>query len=293
MIGSEDSRPPLELPGEAEPGAYKSVTGDGAPIAARNAIFPILRIDTRDKVHLLGTGFFITTNGLFVTARHVLMDALDSQGRQKYPIGIFQFMDDGSYIPRHILRCVSHQVADVSVGVVSPMRGNKDGELLKNPVLTLTLLLPSLNSRIVTFAYPKHSNVISGGGGQVLRFAPTFYDGHLLEHLPNGRDAVLLPGPCYRTSIMMHGGASGGPVFSSNGWVFGVNSTGFDGADVSFVSRISEIFGLVLDGICIDGQPARRTRLVELARAGHIVVEPQVSLAALRSDYPKLSTYTE
>jgi hypothetical protein len=45
------------------------------------AIFPVVRFGADGLMDLLGTGFFISTNGLFVTARHVLSAPFDSRGR--------------------------------------------------------------------------------------------------------------------------------------------------------------------------------------------------------------------
>ena len=54
--------------------------------------------------------FFVTTNGLFVTARYVLHHVLDSKGQQTEPIGLFQLLDqDGNYVERPILSSVSHK----------------------------------------------------------------------------------------------------------------------------------------------------------------------------------------
>lgn len=224
-------------------------------------------------MHLLGTGFFISTTGLFVTARHVLMDTFDAQGRQRYAIGMVQFLSENIYLPRPVLRCAPHPIADVAVGVAAPMKRNKDGEPLTNPIFTLTLVPPGGEARIMTFAYPKHTNVIDGDV-QVINFCPTYYDGEIKEYFPKGRDRVLLPAPCYRTSILIHGGASGGPVFSRSGCVFGVNSTGVDGTDISFVSRINEIFDLTVDDAVIGEGPPRSIPVIEIARAGGILVRP-------------------
>jgi hypothetical protein len=265
---------PPEVPGEASPDAYGIRTGDGKSANPTHAIFPIVRYDAENRMHLIGTGFFISINGLFVTARHVLMDVFDANGQQQYPIGIIQFLSNDTWIQRPILRCASHRIADVAVGVAAPMHRNQDGQPLTNPILTLTPISPGLNVRVMTYAYPKHSNVILPSGGQAVHFAPTYYDGYVKEYFREGRDKVLLPGPCYQTSMIIHGGASGGPVFSPSGWVFGVNSTGFDGTDVSFVSRINEIFTLVIDDVVVDGGASRSVPVMELARAGHIVVRP-------------------
>lgn len=264
---------PPELPGEAVPGAYGIRAGNGRPTDPGHGIFPIVRYDAQGRMHLLGTGFFITTTGLFVTARHVLMDTFDSEGLQRYPIGIVQFLPEGVYIQRPILRCASHRTADVAVGVAAPMNRDQDGKPLTNPVLTLTLVRPNLDARVVTYAYPKHANRILDSA-QIINFTPTWYDGNVKEYYPAGRDRVLLPAPCYRTSILIHGGASGGPVFSRSGCVFGVNSTGVDGTDISFVSRIDEIFSLTIEGVSMGSEPPRSVPLIDITRAGHIIVSP-------------------
>jgi hypothetical protein len=265
---------PTQLPGEAMLGAYAVSTADGSPADPGHVVFPIVRYDSNGRMHLLGTGFFITTSGFFVTARHVLMDTFDEKGRQQYAIGIVQFLQGGVYLHRPILRCASHPSADVAVGVAAPMRSNATGRPVTNPVLTLTLVPASIDTKVVTYAYPKHANVVTDIGQQ-LNFTPAYYDGDIKEYYPAGRDRVLLPEPCYRTSILIHGGASGGPVFSRSGCVFGINSTGIDGTEISYVSRINEIFALTIDDVAmIEGAPASSVSVVEIARAGHIIVEP-------------------
>jgi Trypsin-like peptidase domain len=263
-----------DLPGEALPNRYGFLTGNGDPIDPSLAIFPIVRYDAEHKLHLLGTGFFISTTGLFVTARHVLMATFDQKGRQQYPIGIVQFFSGGVYLQRPILRCAPHPTADVAVGVAAPMKRTRDGEPLTNPILTLTLAPPDLNARVMTFAYPKHVNVTLSGGVQIVHVGPAYYDGDISEYFPAGHDRLLLSAPCYQTSMIIHSGASGGPVFSRTGAVFGVNSTGIDGTDISFVSRINEIFELAIDDVDMGDGPPRSVPVLEIARAGHIIVRP-------------------
>jgi hypothetical protein len=257
------------LPGEMEPETHQLRSSDGAPARPDYAIFPIVRYDPDSKVHLVGTGFFISTNGVFGTARHVLTGAFDSKGRQRHPMGILQFIEGNIFIARPILRFARHPVADLAVGVAAPMARTRDGAPLTNPVLKLTTVRPATGTKIVTYAYPKHLNVIDSGR-QFLHLQPAFYDGCVEEYLPNGRDRTMLPGPCYRTNIIIHAGASGGPVFGPTG-VFAVNSSGFDGTDISYVSRINEILQLTIDGVVLGAAPARSVPVIDLARAGHIV----------------------
>ena len=275
MADHPDVPQPPELRGEAAPDRYGVRTGDGDSSDPSYAIFPIIRYDTLGHVHLVGTGFYVSTNGLFVTARHVLMATFDAKGREKYPIGIVHFLGKGenaNFVLRPILRCASHPIADVAVGVAAPMN-KPDGTPLTNKLLTLTTERPATGERITTYAYPKHANVIDGTR-QTINMVPTWYDGTIEDYFPDGRDKTMLPGPCYQTSLVIHGGASGGPVFSRSGSVFGINSTGYDDTDLSFVSRVHEIFQLAIDDVAMGTEPPRRVPLIEIARAGYIVVKP-------------------
>jgi len=47
--------------------------------------------------------------------------------------------------------------------------------------------------------------------------------------------------------MVIHHGASGGPVTGPSGRVFGINSTGFDGTDDFYISRIDELFSLEIE----------------------------------------------
>ncbi len=266
------SAPPLR--GEAAPGKFGVRTGDGVPGDASRAVFPIVRFDPEGRVDLLGTGFYITTTGLFVTARHVLQAPFDRQtGQQTYPIAIVHLYEKQTYLFRPVLRCAFHPVADVTVGVAAPMNRGSDGAPLTNQVLTLSTVPADPHSHVVTFAYPKYVN-IRLEDTQMFNVMPAYYDGEIIEYLPSGRDRVLLPGPCYRTSIAIHHGASGGPVFSRAGTVFAINSTGFDGTDDSYVSSINAILDLTIDDVAMDHQGPRSVPVRELIRSGHIVVKP-------------------
>jgi len=49
--------------------------------------------------------------------------------------------------------------------------------------------------------------------------------------------------------MVLHAGASGGPVFDQRGKVFGINSTGFENDFISYVSCISSILELHIEGV--------------------------------------------
>jgi hypothetical protein len=266
--------PPLR--GEAAEGSFGMQTGDGVQVDATRAIFPIIRVYPEGQIDLLGTGFFISNTGLFATARHVLQAAFDHRtGQQIFSVSIAHFHEEGSYIIRPVLRFAPHSVADVAVGVAAPMTRDSDGAALFSKVLTLTTAPVDPGAHVVTFAYPRYENV-RRENVQVFNVMPTYYDGHIIEYLPDGRDRVLLPGPCYRTNIAIHHGASGGPVFSRSGALFALNSTGFDGTDDSYISSISPILDLVIDDVAMDNQPSRSVPVREIAKAGHIIFKPPI-----------------
>jgi hypothetical protein len=265
--------PPLR--GEAPEGRFGLRTGTGVQVEPYFSIFPIIRVDADGRIDLLGTGFFISKYGLFLTARHVLEAPFDRKsGRQLFAIGILQSLEENEYIYRPILRCALHPSADVAVGVAAPMKKNQDGTDLVNPVLRLSIVPVELNAHVVTFAYPRYTNFIGDNNEQIFKLMPAYYDGHILEYLPYGRDRILLPGCCYRTNMAIHHGASGGPVFSREGTAFAVNSTGFDGTDDSYVSGLEPILDLRIDDVVMDNQPARSVRIRDMVHAGHILVHP-------------------
>jgi hypothetical protein len=264
---------PDTLPGEAKPGTYRIIDGHRTEIKETHGVFPIIRLDEEGHYYLLGTGFFISTNGLFVTARHVLTAPFEN-GKERFAIGLIHFTPE-EYFIRPILRFAPHANSDVAVGVAAPMIHNVNGSSLRNQVFTLDSEIPSCNTRVATYAYPKYTNEILDGT-QHINFVPSFYDGDLIEYYPNGRDKML-PGRCFHTSMRIHSGASGGPVFSSNGHVFGINSTGYDGTDISFVSSISDIFDLSIDNIQFDNNAPRSATVRELAKIGYVLVKPPLS----------------
>ncbi len=259
--------------GEADLGRFAVNDGTGSPADPSEAIVPILK-DVNGYLQLIGTGFFITNTGVIATAKHVLMDVLDDTGKQEYPIGIIQFVKPDSYLLRPILRCTCNTVADVGIAIAAPMKHNKSGNQLLNKVLTLTLRTPQIGELVFTYAYPNTVHSINEKQKQDLYFTPRFYEGTISNFFPNGRDRTFLPSPCYQTSITIHGGASGGPVFDATGAVCGINSTGFAGMhDISFISRVNELFPLEVTDVKLREDGAPENVLVhQLVQMGHVLL---------------------
>ena len=262
-------KPLHSLRGQAPAGRYRSRADDGKDAEPGHAIFPIVTQQDDGTFVPIGTGFFVAEHGVFVTAAHVVTAVLDHAGNSTGPFGLFQFLPGGTYYLRPIHRVTRHLVADVAVGVAVPMHHNVTGAPMPNKVMKISKNPPLMGSSVCTFAYPK--TTVMGGKPQRIDFAPAFFDGKVVEHFPDGRDRIVLPGPCFRTSMVIHGGASGGPVVDGSGAVFAVNSTGFDDDEVSYVSCISSVLDLEITGIQLpgDGSP-RSTTLRELVDRGFV-----------------------
>jgi hypothetical protein len=101
------------------------------------------------------------------------------------------------------------------------------GQVVRAKVLSLAATAPDLGAEISTWAYPRHELVDDGALGRVLQLQPTFYNGRLQEIFAERGPSVKLQPPYYQTSIHLHGGSSGGPVFFG-GHVFGIASSSYE-----------------------------------------------------------------
>lgn len=247
---------------------------DGKTQDASYVIFPILRQHADKKTsELIGTGFFVAKGGIFVTAGHVLKAALEEDERGPFGLGIVQLLPDGSFVERPIRKAIVHDTSDIGIGVCAEMTSSIRGKL-DNPILCLSTRDPALGEHIFTYAYPDTVTEPLEAKTAVY-INPHFYAGNIVEHLPNGRDSVLIPWPCFRTSMHIHGGASGGPVFDSSGAVFGINTLSMEPhTDTSYVTKVRDAIGVVIDEISIgEGTELGRYSLGELAARGYAVIK--------------------
>lgn len=261
--------PPVHprLRGEAPPGLYGFEDETGAPVIGGEGIVPILELIDGQRYRFIGTGFFITSSGIFATAKHVLMAAHE----RGHPISTWQLIPPNQWLIRPVAQFSVHDTADLAIGVACKAVHEETGEALVNARMRITLRSQFVGDRVSTYAYP-NTVTLSTGAGQILSFQPGFYEGDILEHLPNGRDRVILPGPCYRTSMIIHHGASGGPVAGPSERVFAVNSTGVDGTDDSYVSQID---GILCLSINMEGEAGvEQITVGQLANQGFVTIDP-------------------
>jgi Trypsin-like peptidase domain len=242
--------------------AYTTRTLDGRLFFDAAAIFPIWIEEVDAPPTLIGTGFFVTRFGHFLTAKHVLMEIHE----RKRPGFMFHMLDDNqNALFRYIDTFSPHQTSDVALGALKHPPG-----YVLNSVPRLTLECPTIGEQIVTVAYDKDTRQTPGE----YLIGPKYMSGEFEEVHPDRRDSML-SFPCYRTSISIPGGASGGPVFDSCGRIFGINCTGYDGTDLSYLTRVNEALPLTAAGMMFgpDDPPTDRS-LLQLAETGHVVFIP-------------------
>lgn len=258
------------LNGTSNPNEFKAYSENGTIADPTEAIFPIIKQDMcSGSFSFVGTGFFVSWQGLIITAKHVLRDVI-SKERVNSPIGICQFLPNDEYILRNIKKGFWFDKSDVAVAVLDQPTHKTSKELLKNKVLKISLEKCAQGDPVFTFAYPD-SEISENEKKQTMEFAHAFFAGELQEEYPEGRDQGMLPNPCWRCNIHIHKGASGGPVFNASGKVIGINSTSFSNdPSCSFVSTLSHIIDLKIRDIKIEGYKKNDFTLKELSEIGMV-----------------------
>jgi hypothetical protein len=272
------------------------VSADNATEAFR-FISPVVKVSLSGTPTLIGTAFFITTTGVIVTAKHVILDNLDEHSNDIGGIGILCTFGPLAGTYRALRRSHWHPTADIAVSETAQFV-DADGDYILNEVLALTVL-PQLGDEPISTQFFHDSDLqpnraivseqsnpmlswdfeidlaFRAAGpntpqttGTVHRFSPSarITRGALTRHYPAGRDRVMLPFPVFESNMPIYAGASGGPVFNTRGEVIAVNCTRIEGSDVSYHTDISCILDLIVENTFTQRDPVPRARSVrELA----------------------------
>jgi hypothetical protein len=224
--------------------------GHGRLAEPEELVVPIFLANDRGMLSLRGTGFFVTRQGWFVTAKHVF---LGPEGR---PLDGFYAMQIAgtTFYPRPVTHCVLHHAADIAIGICAQMTHKVTGEPLLNRIPTLSTRPLYLHEHVWTYAYP--GTTVMHDSGNHVQLHADFYLGNVTGYAPSGGPER---GARYQTSIALHGAASGGPVFAAPGHIVGVNSSGLDfgsneGPDVSFVCRIVDALDMGVPNVLMPGE---------------------------------------
>jgi hypothetical protein len=78
-------------------------TGTGEQVQGWEAVVPIIRVDDPLRLTCIGTGFFIHTGGLLITAAHVVRDVIGGDGNPTASLMALQ------YAPKPVHPPLRHQ----------------------------------------------------------------------------------------------------------------------------------------------------------------------------------------
>ena len=230
---------------------------------------------TPTSLQLLGTGFYLQKKGGFATAAHVALEAQQLLSENPDSVGISHTLPDGRTFFCPIWKFFIHPTADVAFGIPrAEFVNERTGEAYRAKVLCLGLAAPKIGTAVTVWSYPLHRIHGDERVGQVLQLQPDFYDGVLQELFDERGPSVKLMPPYYRTSIHLHGGSSGGPVFSASGEVIGVASSSYDGAeDIAFVTPAIALLDIEIpERISGDDAGVPTVSLREIAARGQISI---------------------
>jgi hypothetical protein len=256
------------LGGEADPNSWHFMADHGPLPNPVGHTFPLMSHDETERWRVIGTGFYVGSSGLFVTARHVIEDVLN-EGQQIFPLVIFHpWSETGlfglqSYIVRPIEQCWIGNRADIALGMAAELRNNVTGQALIHWNWTISWGIPEVGSSVATYAFPNHA-IGHEDGGQTIHFRPDLYRGQV-EEIANFRDSVMLPFPYMQVDFRIHGAASGGPVVGQIGGIVGVNCSENTPDGPAYVTQIRCLEGAFLDMPPTSGGAPRRVTFDELA----------------------------
>lgn len=210
----------------------KALRGDGISIHPGDGIVPILKEIAGKKLIVVGTGFYITRYGLFLTACHVLDDMHNEKGELISRGFVVHLGANNKVHFRQILCFHRYKNSDLAIGQAENYARKLPNKPLMNLRGTLTGVLPQIGSKLVTYAYPENRTLDFSDKANLNEIKGNYFTGKLLRYVPVPEDPMM---PCgyLETTIEIRSGASGGPVFTEDGKIIGVNCVGWDFGDMA------------------------------------------------------------
>ena len=254
----------------------------------QQSVMPLLVISGQSLI-AIGTGFTVTSDGLMVTAAHVVEEAVRyGNPRKRHDGGLdyeLQFYalyvtdqkhgDRGEYIggALPILKFWHSPELDIAFCRLGSPYG-PGGWVPNFPVLRLSPSVPAVGEKVCGCGYYQMQGDVGqltpDGKLEVHYFQNTAYTpGRVAEVYPVRRDSAMLRFPCFRTDARFDPGMSGGPVINQQGNVCGIICSSLPGDElnpqhISYASLIWPAFGTPMEIEIPHQQPT--TTLYDLAK---------------------------
>jgi hypothetical protein len=263
----------------------------------QSSIVPVVVM--RDStITLIGTAFNISPAGLFVSARHVIEEALEiCRGEPSAWISLLWMKsgaeyDDvpdfaGAQLPvNQIYVNENHDVA-----LLHPRQLLENGEPVTFPIAGLDTRVPPVGTAVLGLGYTRmtiHAHEYSDAIRKVTA-DQAFHASHGLvtQVFPAGRDRLMIPFPAFESNARFDPGMSGGPVFAGDSsYVCGVVCSGLsaDDAEAGWTSFASMALNALVLKVTVDKSTGASATLFELARQGFVQMDENFNLLSLAED---------
>lgn len=269
------------------------------------AVAAVVKVALDGTPTLIGTGFFIDANGLFVTAKHVITDNTRNNDPNGEDIGgIGALLLDKENFGTYLSFKFSCMPSPGDIALVET-NTNVLGKTIKTSFLSISLTepLPGTPIRSEFFCHPdeeiaNESLVLSNSSDCFVKYGlemaffangentpqtstglATIEIGHqkrsgvLRGHHKPRRDSVMLDFPVFESDLALPGCASGGPVLNEAGLVIGVNTAGFSGSDIAYHTYTSELLPLYVPISAPGFEKGYVVQIDALALAGHLKID--------------------
>lgn len=189
-----------------------------------------------DGDHATGSAILVAP-GIAICAHHVIADFEDSLRAGTCDLLCAGLAGSGAilWLVRSVVSVPGTDLAMLCMTLASawPAKG-------QFVLMEMTTRTPAVGEQVALYGLPARIRTTTPTDGISDSFLTAKYtSGRVLAVHHDGRDRVMLPGPCFSVSCNAYGGMSGGPVFDARGCLVGIVSTSYEGdAPLAYVSHV-------------------------------------------------------
>lgn len=261
----------------------------------QSVVMPVVVISP-DAIQIIGTAFTIMKEGVLLTAKHVIEEALRICKEVPDSWVFVVYVDSGvgrdaptllgGPIPIQWINM--NDSTDVALLQVSLL---KDGQQYKFPYIGISTRPPSVGESAFGLGYTRMDTQRSERIENILKVSVSqdfnSTAGVVREVFPNGRDRLRLPFPCFQLNARFSGGMSGGPIISaSTSRVAGLVCSSFtadgDSEYISYATMMVSAMGLYVRAV-LDGQEGDYS-ILELAQGGYVDADDHVRHVGIQTN---------
>ena len=262
-----------------------AIDGNKNPIDPKYGVFPIMKEISKGNLSIIGTGFYLTRYGLFITAKHVMDELVDWKKKSIGVSFVCHCPNETEIIMRRILSASLLDSYDLAICQADNYMEKVPERPLINMRPCLSTKIPAAGAKLVTFTYPENEVLDFSQNENIPTIRSDYYEGQLLRYVAVSENPSI-PYPHFETSIKLKSGSSGGPVFA-DGKIIGVNCRGWDfheddeNGNLSYIVPINHLVSVTVELNQLPNNSWEKNQIKnikekysirELADYGHIIL---------------------